>query len=175
MIASTLGILFSLSLLEQLPPAPAPAALAQIAADPEGWRFPDDVLSAVDANAGVFPLFLGLFVCLFAFSGAGNGSLYKMIPHVFRDEALAGTDDATPERELALVAAGKKASAAAGLIGAVGALGGFLIPITFNSPWVSDPLAATKLAFWVFTAFYAVCAVTTWAVYVRRNAAHPGI
>ena len=50
-----------------------------------------------------------------------------------------------------------------------GAIGGFLIPITFNSPWVSDPLSATKTAFWIFTAFYVACAVLTWAVFLRRS------
>jgi NNP family nitrate/nitrite transporter-like MFS transporter len=175
MIASTLGILVALSKLETLPPAPTGDALAKIAADPQAFRFPDAVVSAVDTNAGVFPLFLGIFICLFAFSGAGNGSLYKIIPHVFRNEAISATAEGTPERELALIGAGKRASAAAGLIGAVGALGGFLIPITFNSPWVTDPLAATKSAFWIFTAFYAACALITWAVYVRRGAQHAGI
>lgn len=175
MTASTLGILVSLSRLEALPPAPSADALARIAADPGAWHYPDAVVSAVDTNSGVFPLFLGLFVCLFAFSGAGNGSLYRIIPHVFRNEALADTEDGSPERELALVDGAKRASAAAGLIGAVGALGGFLIPITFNSPWVSDPLAATRSAFWIFTAFYVLCAVVTWAVYVRRGATHAGL
>ena len=45
-----------------------------------------------------------------------------------------------------------------GIVGAVGAMGGFLIPIAFGSPWVDDPLAAAKRAFLVFTAFYVVCA-----------------
>ena len=175
MIASTLGILFSLSKLEKLPAPPTPDALAKIAADPKAFHFPDAVVSAVDTNSGVFPLFLGMFICLFAFSGAGNGSLYKIIPHVFRNEVLADTEEGSPERELGLIAAAKKASAAAGLIGAIGAMGGFLIPVTFNSPWVADPLAATKSAFWIFTAFYALCAVVTWAVYVRKSSTHAGI
>ena len=37
-------------------------------------------------------------------------------------------------------------------------MGGFLIPIAFSSPWVDNPLSATKGAFVVFTAFYVVCA-----------------
>ena len=64
----------------------------------------------------------------------------------------------------------KQSSAAIGVIGAVGALGGFLIPIAFSSPWVEDPLSATKGAFMVFTAFYVVCAVVTYAVYLRAHA-----
>ena len=55
----------------------------------------------------------------------------------------------------------KQASAAIGVIGAVGAIGGFLIPIAFSSPWVDNPLSATKGAFIVFACFYVVCAVVT--------------
>ncbi len=69
----------------------------------------------------------------------------------------------------ALDAATKQSSAAIGVIGAVGALGGFLIPLAFSSPWVDDPLSATKGAFVVFTCFYVVCAVVTYAVYLRRT------
>ncbi|UDY23791.1 MFS transporter [Nocardioides sp. Kera G14] len=175
MIASTLGILFSLSKLQTLPPAPTGDALAKIAADPKAFTFPQAAVDAVANNHDVFPLFLALFICLFFFSGAGNGSLYKIIPAVFRNEAIDSTGQGTPERELSLITAAKKASASAGLIGAIGAIGGFLIPITFNSPWVTDPLAATKSAFWIFTAFYVLCAVVTWAFYVRRNGKHAGI
>ena len=56
------------------------------------------------------------------------------------------------------------------MIGAVGAMGGFLIPIAFSSPWVDDPLSATKGAFVVFTCFYVVCALVTFAVYLRKPA-----
>ncbi len=76
---------------------------------------------------------------------------------------------APPERELAVLDATKKSSAAVGIIGAVGALGGFLIPITFNSPWVTAPLDATKSAFTIFTVFYVVCALVTFTVYLRKR------
>ena len=64
-------------------------------------------------------------------------------------------------------------SAALGVIGAVGAIGGFLIPIAFSSPWVDDPLSATKGAFVVFTGFYVVCALVTYAVYLRKPRRRP--
>ena len=44
----------------------------------------------------------------------------------------------------------KESSAVIGIAGAIGALGGFLIPITFGSPWVDDPVEAVKSAFIVF-------------------------
>jgi MFS transporter, NNP family, nitrate/nitrite transporter len=93
-----------------------------------------------------------------------------MIPAIWRREAEATTEAGTPERAEALTASTKQASAALGVIGAVGALGGFLIPIAFSSPWVDDPMSATKGAFVVFTSFYVVCALVTWGVYLRRPA-----
>jgi MFS transporter, NNP family, nitrate/nitrite transporter len=171
MILGTLGVLWTLSLLETLPPPPDAAALAAIKADPAAFTFPDAVQTAVDANSDVFPLFLGMFLLIFFFSGIGNGSTYKMIPAIFRTEAERASTPATPEREAALLSGTKKASAAVGIIGAVGAIGGFLIPITFGSPWVTDPLAATKTAFMVFAAFYLVCASVTFWFYLRKP--HP--
>jgi len=152
LVLGTLGILGTLAMLT---PIPAAAGSAQTA--------------AVDANAGVFPLFLGVFLVVFACTGIGNGSTYKMIPAIHRTDAVLATADGSPERELALLDGTKRSSAAVGIIGAVGAIGGFLIPITFNSPWVSEPLAATKSAFAVFAGFYVVCLAVTWAVYCRRG------
>ncbi len=140
---------------------PNPTADPAIATDNQSW----------------FPFFLGFFLCVFAATGIGNGSTYKMIPAIWRTEAErtseAGTPPAAPR-----CCCHQAGSAAIGVIGAVGAIGGFLIPIAFSSPWVEDPLSATKGAFVVFTAFYAVCALVTWAVYLRRPsaaaAARPG-
>jgi len=150
-IVFTLGVLWTLMQL-----TPNPSADPAIASDNESW----------------FPVFLGFFLLVFASTGIGNGSTYKMIPAIFRTEAERATTPATPERAAALLDSTKKASAAIGIIGAVGALGGFLIPITFSSPWVTNPMEATKTAFTIFTAFYVVCALTTWAVYLRRPAEH---
>jgi NNP family nitrate/nitrite transporter-like MFS transporter len=170
MVLGTLGVLYTLSMLETLPPPPAPEALAAIKADPAAFQFPPAVVDAVNANGDVFPFFLGMFLLVFLFIGVGNGSTYKMIPAIFKTEADRATTPGTPERAAATIEATKKSSAAVGLIGAVGAIGGFLIPITFGSPWVTDPLDATKTAFMIFTAFYVVCGVVTWAVYLREPA-----
>ncbi len=174
MILGTIGVLWTLSLLETLPPPPDAEALAAIKADPAAFEFPDAVVTAVNANSDVFPLFLGMFLMIFFFTGIGNGSTYKMIPAIFRTEAERATDQfgpGTPERDAALLAGTKKSSAAVGIIGAVGAIGGFLIPITFGSPWVTDPLSATKTAFLVFAGFYVICASVTFWFYLRKP--HP--
>ncbi len=121
-------------------------------------------------NQSWFPWFLASFLCIFAATGIGNGSTYKMIPAIWRTEAERSTTPGTPERTVALLAGTKQASAAIGVIGAGGAIGGFLIPMAFSAPWVADPMSAAKGAFVVFTGFYLVCACVTWAVYLRRPA-----
>jgi MFS transporter, NNP family, nitrate/nitrite transporter len=147
MVVFTLAVLWTLT---QLTPNPG--------ADP----------AVATANQSWFPWFLGFFLLIFAATGIGNGSTYKMIPAIWRREAESTTEAGTPERAAALATATKQSSAALGVIGAVGAMGGFLIPIAFSSPWVDDPLAATKGAFVVFTSFYLVCALVTFAVYLRK-------
>lgn len=148
MIVFTLGVLWTLTRL-----TPNPTADPVIALDNQSW----------------FPFFLGFFLLVFASTGIGNGSTYKMIPAIWRHDAESTTAPGTPERTSALHLGTKQASAAIGVIGAVGAMGGFLIPIAFSSPWVEDPLSATKGAFVVFTTFYVVCALVTWFVYLRRT------
>ena len=101
-------------------------------------------------NADWFPLFLGFFLCIFAATGIGNGSVYKMIPSLWKAKAERATSPGTPERAAALTSATRQASAALGVIGAVGAMGGFLVPLAFSAPWVADPLSSTKGAFAVF-------------------------
>lgn len=149
MVVFTLAVLWTLM---QLTPNPT--------ADP----------AIASANQSWFPWFLGFFLCVFAATGVGNGSTYKMIPAIWRTEAERATAPGTPERSAALLAGTKQASAAIGVIGAVGAIGGFLIPMAFSAPWVADPMSATKGAFLVFTGFYVVCGVVTWMVYLRQPA-----
>jgi NNP family nitrate/nitrite transporter-like MFS transporter len=145
----TLGVLWTLTQLTA-----NPTADPGIAADNKSW----------------FPWFLGFFLCVFAATGIGNGSTYRMIPAIWRSGAEATTEAGSPERRTALLTATKQSSAAIGVIGAVGAMGGFLIPIAFSSPWVDDPMSATRGAFVVFTGFYVVCALVTFVVYLRKPA-----
>jgi MFS transporter, NNP family, nitrate/nitrite transporter len=147
MVVFTLAVLWTLVQL-----TPNPTADPAIASDNQSW----------------FPWFLAFFLCVFAATGIGNGSTYKMIPSIWRTEAERATGPGTPERTAALLNATKQSSAAIGVIGAVGAIGGFLIPMAFSAPWVADPMSATKGAFVAFTAFYVVCATVTYAVFLRR-------
>lgn len=110
------------------------------------------------------PVFLIGFVALFALSGLGNGSTYKMIPGIFQAKALARGMSGE-----AAAAYGRRLSGASmGLIGAVGALGGLGINLVFREAFLSS--GAGTAAFVTFLAFYAVCCAVTWAVYLRRPA-----
>src|SRR3954463_15079549 len=77
--------------------------------------------------------FLSMFLVLFVTTGIGNGSTYRMIPSIFREQNLfrvRGKGDA--ERAVALKTASIESGAAVGFIGAVGAVGGYLIPTGFG-------------------------------------------
>ncbi|MFJ9560369.1 nitrate/nitrite transporter [Streptomyces fuscichromogenes] len=111
------------------------------------------------------PMFVTVFIVLFALSGLGNGSTYKMIPGIFQAKALAkglaGDEAAAYGRRLS--------GAAMGLIGAVGALGGVGINLAFRQSYLS--YASGTGAFVAFLVFYGLCFAVTWAVYLRRPAA----
>ncbi|MFJ4897294.1 nitrate/nitrite transporter [Streptomyces sp. NPDC088727] len=112
-------------------------------------------------------VFLTGFTALFVLSGLGNGSTYKMIPGIFHAKAIA-----RGLRGEAAAAHGRRLSGAAmGLIGAVGALGGLGINLAFRQSFQNAGTGTA--AFWSFLAFYGVCAVLTWAVYLRRTAPVP--
>jgi NNP family nitrate/nitrite transporter-like MFS transporter len=135
------------------------------------WNF---VLMAVAAlvcilasGADSLALFTLGFILLFVFSGIGNGSTYKMIPAIFRRQAL-GRIAAGAAEGPTMLHARRVSGAAIGLISAVGALGGLAINLAFRQSF-----AATKSgvpAFWAFLAFYLVCAVVTYRVYAKQKA-----
>jgi NNP family nitrate/nitrite transporter-like MFS transporter len=121
-----------------------------------------------------FAGFLVMFLILFVTTGIGNGSTYRMIPSIFREENLQkarGRGDAG--RALALKAAGIESGAALGFIGAIGACGGYFIPRGFGAS-----IAATggpQLALLVYLAFYAACLALTWWYYLRKTNAEAGV
>src|SRR5256886_15069190 len=97
-----------------------------------------------------FTGFLAMFLTLFVTTGIGNGSTYRMIPSIFREENLhkaRGTGEAG--RALALKTAGIESGAALGFIGAIGACGGYLIPSGFGKSIAAargPPAAAAVLS-----------------------------
>jgi MFS transporter, NNP family, nitrate/nitrite transporter len=97
-------------------------------------------------------------------SGIGNGSTYKMIPAVFARQAEA---DVTSGHDAAAAFARSRrlSGAVIGIAGAVGALGGVAINLAFRSSY--GRLGSGEPAFYAFLAFYGLCAVLIWAVYLR--------
>lgn len=73
---------------------------------------------------GSFWIFLACFLVLFTASGMGNGATYRMIPTVFA--LRSGEIDA--HNNAGDVGTQRKTAAALGLISAIGAYGGFIIP-----------------------------------------------
>ncbi|GAA2792574.1 nitrate/nitrite transporter [Saccharopolyspora taberi] len=118
-----------------------------------------------------FPLFLGAFTALFLLAGIGNGSVYKMIPAVFAKKA---EDDVTSGGDVtaAFAQARRMSGAVIGIAGAVGASGGVGINLAFRASYGSEA-ASGDAAFVTFLAFYAVCVLVTWAVYLRRGRSTP--
>ncbi len=106
---------------------------------------------------------------VFAATGVANGATYRMIPAIWKTQAATTGEDGSTERMMAEASVHTETSAVLGIVSAIGAMGGFLIPITFGSPWVVDPVSAVKTAFAVFAGFYVVCLVVTWAVYTRKG------
>ncbi|MYS84986.1 nitrate/nitrite transporter [Embleya scabrispora] len=100
-------------------------------------------------------LFLTGFVLLFVFSGLGNGSAYKMIPAIFAAKLGPGP------------AARRKSGALMGIAGAVGALGGVLVNIAFRESFLNS--GRGDAAYLAFLAFYGLCLVVTWVVYLRPS------
>ncbi|NUP54167.1 MAG: NarK/NasA family nitrate transporter [Catenulispora sp.] len=116
------------------------------------------------SHAKSVPLFVTAFTVLFALTGVGNGSVYKMIPALFHARAVTNlADGAEPEQES--FQARRLASALVGVAGAIGAFGGVLVQIAFRQSFLST--GTGDAAYIAFIAFYALCAALTWAVYVR--------
>ncbi|MEO7124294.1 MAG: MFS transporter [Lacisediminihabitans sp.] len=113
---------------------------------------------------GNFWIFLGCFLVLFAASGIGNGSTYRMIPTVFAHRA--GTVDA--HRNSGDLSTQRKTAAALGVISAVGAYGGFAIPQLLGLSKTAYGNYTTALGWFVIA--YVVMLVVTAACYFRPGA-----
>jgi MFS transporter, NNP family, nitrate/nitrite transporter len=115
-----------------------------------------------------FAGFLAMFLMLFVTTGIGNGSTYRMIPSIFREEKLREAKRlGDAGRASALKAAGIEAAAALGFIGAVGACGGYLIPRGFGASIATT--GNPHLALEIFLAFYVTCVWLTWWYYLRKS------
>lgn len=107
--------------------------------------------------------FFTLFVLLLMLTGIGNGSTYRMIPMIFRSLHLQATPG---DEQKALATAKRETATALGVIGAIGAYGGWLIPQSYG---LSSSLTGRPIvALYAFIAFYTSCLALTWWYYLRR-------
>jgi NNP family nitrate/nitrite transporter-like MFS transporter len=131
-------------------------------------------LGAIEA-AGAHRLggFIASMLVLFVLAGLGNGSAYRMIPAIFRRQALAAAGG-DPEREaVEMRRARREGSATIGMAGAFGALGGFILP-----KLIGNSIRATGgigTAFTWFIVLYAACLVVTVTVYLRPGPVVRGV
>jgi NNP family nitrate/nitrite transporter-like MFS transporter len=93
-----------------------------------------------------FPMFMGLFILLFAASGIGNGSTFRSVGFIF-DRQQAGP--------------------VLGWTSAVAAYGAFIAPVLIGQ---QIKAGTPQFAFYGFAVFYALCLILNWWFYLRRNA-----
>ena len=110
-------------------------------------------------QAGSLAAFMISFVCLFVFTGIGNGSIYRMIPAVF----AATEPDRSPAGRLATL---RLTGGAIGIVGAIGAYGGFVIPQGFS---LSMALSGGSIvpALLTIIGVYLIFGILTWRLYGR--------
>ena len=96
-----------------------------------------------------FMPFLLLFILLFATTGIGNGSTFRMVPMIFSKE-LAGP--------------------VLGWISAIAAYGAFLIPKIFATQIAAG---TPEYALYGFAVYYLSCLVVNWWFYARKGAETP--
>jgi MFS transporter, NNP family, nitrate/nitrite transporter len=128
------------------------------------------VLYFVEAKE--FAGFLAMFLILFVTTGIGNGSTYRMIPSIFREQKLReakGSSEA--DRAIAVNAARIEAGAALGFIGAIGACGGYFIPRGFGASIAMT--GGPQFALMIYLAFYATCLALTWWFYLHKGFRSP--
>lgn len=144
------------------------------------WTFVGMVLAVLallaflpsEGSQGNFMGFLAMFIVLFALTGVGNGSTFRMIPVIFlhqHGQAAKGLGEAAQKQ--ALTNAARESAAVLGFSGAIGAYGGFFIPRSFGSSLAMT--GGAQAALYGFIAFYVSCVLVTWWFYARRNAPVP--
>ncbi|WP_310737514.1 NarK family nitrate/nitrite MFS transporter [Inhella gelatinilytica] len=122
-------------------------------------------------RAGSFAGFLSAFLLLFAASGVGNGSTFRMIPVIFLTLHQRAAGPHVAAQDQAVRDANKEAAAVLGFSSAVGAYGGFFIPKSYGTSIALTGSAEAALI--CFIAFYVSCLAITWWFYSRRHAPMP--
>ncbi|WP_062891288.1 MFS transporter [Mycobacterium avium] len=127
------------------------------------------VMLAVGAAAALWsvkavnlPAFFASFMFLFVATGIGNGSTYRMISRIFKIKGeLAGGDPDT------MVTMRRQAAGALGVISAVGAFGGFIVPLAYA--WSKSQFGSIEPALRFYVVFFLGLLAVTWYCYLRKH------
>ncbi|MFD0363728.1 MFS transporter [Nocardia sp. GCM10030253] len=114
-----------------------------------------------------FPLYLLAFLLLFVLTGIGNGSTYRMIPIIFSAEAKKYASEHGLELTDALASSKRQAGAAIGVIGAIGASGGYLLQQALRLSNIN--FGSMAPAFWTYSGAFLFMAAVTWFFYLRSS------
>ncbi|MRH87828.1 MFS transporter [Nocardia sp. SYP-A9097] len=125
------------------------------------------LLIMASLSAKNFPLYLISFLLLFVLTGVGNGSTYRMIPSIFSAESRRRASESGQDVSVALASAKRQAGAAIGVIGAVGASGGWLLQQALRLSNVH--YHSMTPAFWGYAVAYLAMAGLTWWFYLRSS------
>jgi NNP family nitrate/nitrite transporter-like MFS transporter len=121
---------------------------------------------------GDFWGFFAMFMLLFATTGIGNGSTFRMIPVIFLTERQRAAAGRGAEAEAQAVKdANKEAAAVLGFSSAFAAYGAFFIPKSYGTSIAMT--GGPEAALYVFIVFYVSCIAMTWWYYSRKNAEMP--
>jgi len=106
---------------------------------------------------------------LFITAGIGNGSVFHILPAVFRKlHARSAKGKGQDAKDAAITEGDIEASVALGFTSAIAALGLFFIP-AFVATSIQTTGSA-HLALSVFSGFYLTCVLATWWWYKRNDA-----
>lgn len=121
------------------------------------------VVAVLGVQGRNLPLFFASFMVLFVATGVGNGSTYRMIPAIFT--RLAARDGGEEGGALEFK---RRAAGAVGIISAVGAFGGFVIPFVYK--FAKEEFGSIVPALQAYVGVFLLMAAVTYLVYLRRGA-----
>jgi NNP family nitrate/nitrite transporter-like MFS transporter len=137
------------------------------------WTFVAMILAVLGVlhflHAGSFAGFFGMFLVLFACTGVGNASTFRMIPVIFltlHQRAARGQSEGAQAQ--AVASANKEAAAVLGFTSAIAAYGAFFIPKSYGTSIALT--GSADAALWCFIGFYVTCIAVTWWFYARKGA-----
>ena len=100
-------------------------------------------------------------------TGIGNGSTYRMIPTIFGAVANKMAAESGQDPAEATASAKRQAGAALGVVGAVGAFGGFLLQQALRLSTIH--FGSMAPAFWAYAALFLLMGAVTWWCYLRSE------